>query len=615
MSQWPEAGSSFTASAFNELAFRAGDSLNLQVVAAAKTWDTFTSKDVSANHPSPNGAYLAAASIYSKLFVKNASTDSSYDHDSDDALTETLANHAETTIQAAAGTAQYSGTYTDYNKFQMTYNRKRDLEYHQNGSSTEEGFERGLTMYRCDEYDPHQAQSLSGGGPVDFNFSRGNDDFETDKQYRVDPALYTRTYGFPMGDHRDNGVGGAITMKYGIDKRFFYQGGALDDGTDLGTVYDSLIDGELPPTYDVSGIPIRLMWAKMHAIEPDMLSHRDEWHLSNEIDRAVGAYMFTMVTGRCPVDAEPPKPADLTQTGDQAVKDWKHWLGRKIGYETAWQMAHMTARVPGFHVVPSLAVSEVTPATTQTLSVSFRYAPTSDVTVNLSVDDTDAGSINTNTLTFTPSNYDTPQLVTVSVGSGTSAGILPFTVSLTTTSDDVVYDGLSDQWAFESILEFAQLSKTEVTPGENGGTDTFTAYLGWEPTSDVVIDLASSNTDEATVSPASLTFTTANWDSPQTVTVTGVDDDTLSADSTSIVLSIDDAASEDSFDNAPDLTVVVTIVEDDAAGFTLSKNSATVDEDGGTDTFHCHSMPNQLPMWSLTLPAPILPRRRSARPA
>ena len=40
----------------------------------------------------------------------------------------------------------------------------------------------------------------------------------------------------------------------------------------------------------------------------------------------------------------------------------------------------------------------------------------------------------------------------------------------------------------------------------------------------MTIGLSSSDTTEGTVAPASLTFTTANWNTPQTVTVTGVND-------------------------------------------------------------------------------------------
>ena len=59
---------------------------------------------------------------------------------------------------------------------------------------------------------------------------------------------------------------------------------------------------------------------------------------------------------------------------------------------------------------------------------------------------------------------------------------------------------------------------------EAGGSDTFTIVLDSQPTADVTIGLSSSDTTEGTVSPSSVTFTSADWDSPQTVTVTGVDD-------------------------------------------------------------------------------------------
>ena len=46
---------------------------------------------------------------------------------------------------------------------------------------------------------------------------------------------------------------------------------------------------------------------------------------------------------------------------------------------------------------------------------------------------------------------------------------------------------------------------------EAGGTATFTVVLNTQPTADVTIALSSSDTTEGTVGPASLVFTTANW--------------------------------------------------------------------------------------------------------
>ena len=59
---------------------------------------------------------------------------------------------------------------------------------------------------------------------------------------------------------------------------------------------------------------------------------------------------------------------------------------------------------------------------------------------------------------------------------------------------------------------------------EAGGTATFTVKLSSQPTANVTIGVSSSDTTEGTVSPSLLTFTSANWNANQTVTVTGVND-------------------------------------------------------------------------------------------
>src|SRR5947208_7964134 len=59
---------------------------------------------------------------------------------------------------------------------------------------------------------------------------------------------------------------------------------------------------------------------------------------------------------------------------------------------------------------------------------------------------------------------------------------------------------------------------------EAGGTATFSVVLNSQPTADVVIPVVSSSAGEGAVATASLTFTAADWNAPQTVTVTGVDD-------------------------------------------------------------------------------------------
>ena len=71
-----------------------------------------------------------------------------------------------------------------------------------------------------------------------------------------------------------------------------------------------------------------------------------------------------------------------------------------------------------------------------------------------------------------------------------------------------------------------------------GGTGTYTVVLTAQPAAgNVVIDVSvsASDTGEATVFPASLEFTTDNWNKRQTVTVTAVNDDGVAADHSAII--------------------------------------------------------------------------------
>ena len=114
---------------------------------------------------------------------------------------------------------------------------------------------------------------------------------------------------------------------------------------------------------------------------------------------------------------------------------------------------------------------------------------------------------------------------------------------------------------------------------EAGGTDTFTVVLDAEPSSDVVIDVTSDDTGEVKVSNANLTFTSANWDTAQTVTVTGVDDNIVDATQTAtITLAIDAASTDDYFDAVADQTVSVDNTNDDKATITVADVSQNEDK-------------------------------------
>ena len=121
---------------------------------------------------------------------------------------------------------------------------------------------------------------------------------------------------------------------------------------------------------------------------------------------------------------------------------------------------------------------------------------------------------------------------------------------------------------------------------EAGGAATFTIYLGSEPTAEVTIGLASSDPSEGTVSPAAVTFTAANWSLPQTVTITGVDDDLDDGNVSYTVFTAAAVSADNVYNGLNAADASVTNTDNDTAGITVSPtNGLTTTEADGTATF------------------------------
>ena len=109
------------------------------------------------------------------------------------------------------------------------------------------------------------------------------------------------------------------------------------------------------------------------------------------------------------------------------------------------------------------------------------------------------------------------------------------------------------------------VSETTLTVAE-GGSGAYTVVLDVQPTSDVVINVTKSGSDDVTVSPATLTFTTANWSTAKTVTVAAAHDADAVNDAASIAHAVDASRSANEYDNMTIAGVAVTVTDDDTAG-------------------------------------------------
>ncbi|MDF7826998.1 hypothetical protein P4B35_23440, partial [Pontiellaceae bacterium B12227] len=178
-------------------------------------------------------------------------------------------------------------------------------------------------------------------------------------------------------------------------------------------------------------------------------------HMSYDLDNATAAFMYTLLSGRCPVVAEP---------ADVGSAEWMQWLGHKVGYETAWQMSQLTTRVPGLRILPSNAlVTTLSPGSTETLTVQFMYPPQADVTVTVNSSSATAAIVGPQTLTFTPENYNLPRQISLTALPG-AAGSEEVNVVFSTQSDDEVFDNLSDSWGY-TVTRNSPVTVTRVDDG------------------------------------------------------------------------------------------------------------------------------------------------------
>ena len=195
--------------------------------------------------------------------------------------------------------------------------------------------------------------------------------------------------------------------------------------------------------------------------------------------------------------------------------------------------------------------------------VGFTAVDPFDVTIT-------AGAVSgsaTFSLVPTVDSVDGPnETVTVS---GTLAGVTVTSATVSLTDDDSVGFTITQTSGSTSVAE-------------NGGTDTYTVRLNTQPTATVSIDL--SVTGPVTLSSSTLEFTTATWNSAQTITVTGSNDNLdNTGGSRTATITHDVSAGDAKYLALPDRDITVTVTDDDATpAINLVAPTSSVAENGGS---------------------------------
>ena len=219
---------------------------------------------------------------------------------------------------------------------------------------------------------------------------------------------------------------------------------------------------------------------------------------------------------------------------------------------------------------------------TGTYTVVLDYQPSATVTVTVG----DGGDVTADpeTLTFTTGTWDTAQTVTVTAGEDDDVADDAVTLTHSAQSTDSDYNGVSvgsvDVTVTDDDTAGVTVSESTLTVAEGSGSGTYTVELNQAPSATVTVTVGDGG--DVTADPETLTFTTADWATAQTVTVRAAQDDDLADDAVTLTHR---AASTDSDYNVISVgSIEVTVTDDDTAGVTVSESTLTVGE-GSTGTY------------------------------
>ena len=237
---------------------------------------------------------------------------------------------------------------------------------------------------------------------------------------------------------------------------------------------------------------------------------------------------------------------------------------------------------------------DVDEGSTATYTVKLKTVPTGNVDVEISSNDPGAATVSPAMLTFTPTDWSTAKTVTVT---GVEDSDLDNeSVRLSNDPSGAGYDSVSTVYVALNVADNdrtgVHVSKTSLTVREEDTAgNSYTVALSRQPTADVTVTVAGHAGTDVTPSPATLTFTSLNWATAQTVTVTaGNDADTVDD---RVTLTHSAASTDTNYQGIAISSVAVTVTDNDGTGVHVSKTSLTVREEDTTGNSYTVALSRQ----------------------
>ena len=248
---------------------------------------------------------------------------------------------------------------------------------------------------------------------------------------------------------------------------------------------------------------------------------------------------------------------------------------------------------------PALALSKTELTVTEgdpsggAYTVALATLPSANVTVTVTGASGTDLTVSGPPLTFTRANWSEPQTVTVAAGHDHDA-LADASVTLTNTASGADYGAVSagvEVTIAEDDSPGLVLSTTGFSVTEGGAAGAYTVALATLPSAEVTVTVTGASGTDLTVVGSPLTFTTVDWDQPQTVTVTAALDVNRVADGT--VTLTHTASGADYGAVSADITVTITrAISSDAtlSGLELSGVTFTPTFAPGETTYEANAL-------------------------
>lgn len=237
---------------------------------------------------------------------------------------------------------------------------------------------------------------------------------------------------------------------------------------------------------------------------------------------------------------------------------------------------------------PSAPLVEGAPAIT--VPIKLNRAPTSDVTVNI-VSLSGEVTAEPSEMTFTTDTFSTTQLLSLSAADDNEpGGDREVTIEFSLVSDDVSFAGRPVNPLVITVVEDDEAPSFDVT-SDNGfeltedGVLELEVALSIQPDGDVLVPVEITDESEAEIDINQLMFGELNWNLPQTITLTGIDDGEADGDQTFNMVFGPVNSTGEIYNGAPNFSVSIVSVDGVCGNGTIDGNEAC--EPSGSESTEC----------------------------